>query len=166
MLISMGLGTSPQSESVLKHIETLYCGVVPYKIIWARRLSGPRGSVHSGHGPARHFPAHGEHLPRVGHHNIYPDDAPARRGGPGRHQEPAADPGPSHATPKNRACPWTLGHKHSSSLYSNILTKSLEMENTMYRLTISLRVLSPASSIPLSNIRYVIFYDENMAAPC
>ena len=43
----------------------LYCGVVPYKIIWARRLSEPRGTVHSGHGPARHFPARREHLFRA-----------------------------------------------------------------------------------------------------
>ena len=68
---------------------------MPYKIIWARRLSGPRGSVHSGHGPARHFPARREHLFRVDHHNIYPDDVPARGGGPKRRLEPLADPGPS-----------------------------------------------------------------------
>ena len=76
----MGLGTSPQSDSVLKLIETLYCGVVPYKIIWARRLSGPRGSVHSGHGPARHFPASREHLFRACCLGIYPDDVSARVG--------------------------------------------------------------------------------------
>ena len=61
----------------------------------ARRLSGPRGSVHSGHGPARHFPARREHLFRVDHHNIYPDGVPARGGGPERRLEPLADPGPS-----------------------------------------------------------------------
>ena len=54
-----------QFRSISHFIETLYCGVVPYKIIWARRLSGPRGSVHSGHGPARHFPARREHLFRA-----------------------------------------------------------------------------------------------------
>ena len=64
-------------------------------MIGARRLSDPRGSDHSGHGPARSFPARWEHLPRVGHHNMYPDDAPARGGGPGRRLEPPADPGPS-----------------------------------------------------------------------
>ena len=64
-------------------------------MIGARRLSDPRGSDHSGHGPARPFPARREHLPRVGHHNMYPDDAPARGGGPGRRLEPPADPGPS-----------------------------------------------------------------------
>ena len=70
-------------------------------------------------------------------------------GTPGRSNSRSLAAGASPGTPKNRACPWTLGHKHSSSLYSNILTKSLEMENTMYRLPISLRVLSPASWIPL-----------------
>ena len=64
-------------------------------MIEAPPLSEPNPAVHSGHGPAQHFPAHWEHLPRVGHHNIHPDDAPARRGGPGRCLEPPVDPGPS-----------------------------------------------------------------------
>ena len=66
-----------------------------YKTYGAPRLSGPRGSVHSGHGPARHFPARRDRLSRAGHHQIYPDDAPARGGGPERRLEPLADPGPS-----------------------------------------------------------------------
>ena len=75
-------------------------------MIGARRLSDPRGSDHSGHGPARSFPARWEHLPRVGHHNMYPDDAPARGGGPGRRLEPPADPGLSPTKVKTGIVRW------------------------------------------------------------
>ena len=96
----MGLGTSPQSESVLKRIETLYCGVVPYKIIWARRLSEPRGTVHSGHGPARHFPARREHLFRACCLGIYSDVSDAGAGATVRVICLVVLAGPSPATPK------------------------------------------------------------------
>ena len=143
----MGLGTSPQSESVLKLIETLYCGVVPYKIIWARRLSEPRGTVHSGHGPARHFPARREHLFRACCLGIYSN---------------VSDAGGHSTRYLSRGARWTiacdaqkrglLAHLGASAgppcrlIYYKIIKR---WENTMYRLTISLRVLSPTSSIPL-----------------
>ena len=100
MDFSMGLGTSPQSESVLKHIETLYCGVVPYKIIWARRLSGPNPAVHSGHGPARHFPARREHLFRACCLGIYSNATDAGAGATVRAPFIVVLAGPSPATPK------------------------------------------------------------------
>ena len=96
----MGLGTSPQSESVLKHIETLYCGVVPYKIIWARRLSGENPALHSGHGPARHFPARREHLFRACCLGIYSNVSDAGAGDTVRVICLVVLAGPSPATPK------------------------------------------------------------------
>ena len=115
----MGLGTSPQSESVLKRIETLYCGVVPYKIIWARRLSGPRGSVHSGHGPARHFPARREHLFRTCCLAIYSNATDAGTGATVRVICLVVLAGPSPATPKKGVSSHTwvnIGRKRGTSL--------------------------------------------------
>ena len=74
----MGQTSQVKAYAVLKHAAVL--GIAP---------------VHSGHGPARPFPARWGQLPRVGRHNIHPDDAPARGGGPGRRLEPPVDPGPS-----------------------------------------------------------------------
>ena len=92
--------TSPKPNSVFKPIETLYCGDVPYKIIWARRLSEPRGTVHSGHGPARHFPARREHLFRACCLGIYSDVSDAGAGATVRVICLVVLAGPSPATPK------------------------------------------------------------------
>ena len=88
-----GSGTSPQSDYVLKRTKLKHTVCFTIQNRGGRRLSEERGSPHSGHGPARHFPALPDHLPRQDYHWVYPDDAPARGGGPERRLEPPADPG-------------------------------------------------------------------------
>ena len=78
----------------------LYCGVVPYKIIWARRLSGPNPALHSGHGPARHFPARREHLFRACCLAIYSNATDAGTGATVRVICLVVLAGPSPATPR------------------------------------------------------------------
>ena len=66
----------------------------------ARRLSEERGSLHSGHGPARHFPARREHLFRACCLVIYSNISDAGAGGTVRVICLVVLAGPSPATPK------------------------------------------------------------------
>ena len=141
----MGPGTSPQSDSVLCLLRRPEFWATPRSSPY-KTYGGPWRTVTEISVTVDHFPlapslrvAGSPHL--VLSTQIFLGDLSASVGILGRPNSRSLAAGASPGTPKNRACPWTLGHKHSSSLYSNILTKSLEMENTMYRLPISLRVL-------------------------
>ena len=105
-------------------------------------MSEPNPAVHSAHGPARHFPARWEHLPRVGHHNIHPDDAPARRGGPGRCLEPPVDPGPSPTKVKTGLVHGALGSKEG--LKEGLVGWTRRMIGCMLLLALSVVLLGTA----------------------
>ena len=114
---SMGLGTSSQSDSVLsllRHPEFWAASKSsPYKT-----YGGPWRTVSEISDTAHHFPLAPPLQVAGSPHQVLSTQISlgglsASVGILGRPNSRSRAAGASPATPKNRACPWTLGHKHS-----------------------------------------------------